>query len=153
MEGKIGKMTRKAEVLFSDGSRLSGNFFVSSTSPTHSGSESIWDMLTSERLYLPFQSDQGDILLIQIECIVMVLLVGNDEMNKDLPYTKTISDQVCFLTGETLEGKFYLDLPESRSRLSDFLNENIKFFYLEAQEKDYLVNSRFVKWVLPVSTE
>ena len=48
-----------------------------------------------------------------------------------------------------MEGTVYLDLPKSHSRLSDFLNYSKAFFCLEVGDRDYLVNSRFVKMVCP----
>ncbi len=78
----------------------------------------------------------------------MVLLEAN-EVSKDLTYQRQIPARVCFLSGENMEGTVYLDLPKSRSRLSDFLNYSKAFFYLEVGDKDYLVNSQFVKMVCP----
>jgi hypothetical protein len=58
-----------------------------------------------------------------------------------------IDAQIFFLSGNAIEGKVYLDLPERSSRMSDFLNNSKAFFYLEVDNKDYLINSRLIKMV------
>jgi len=152
MSFKVQKIRKKAELFLADGSNMAGNFFVSPQTPNHAGSESISDLLTNERIYIPFELNDGDVVLVQKESIVMILL-KESELNKDLPYLKSSRVTVLLLSGETLEGEVYLDLPQSRSRLSDFLNYSKEFFYLEVENQDYLVNSRFVKIVQPAMSE
>ena len=145
---KLETIKRRAEVFFSDGTSESGDFFLSPRSPNHAGPESIAEVLNGERSYIPLESGAEKIILVQKRSIVMVLLEG-DEVRKDLAYQRPIAAQVCFLSGENMEGTVYLDLPKSHSRLSDFLNYSKAFFYLEVGDKDYLVNSEFVKMVCP----
>jgi len=145
---KLDMIRRRGEVIFSDGTRESGDFFVSPSSASHTGRESIAELLNGERSYIPLESRAGEVVLLQKRSIVMVLLEA-DEMRKDLAYQRRITAQVRFLSGESMEGTVYLDLPKSHSRLSDFLNYSKAFFYLEVGDKDYLVNSQFVKMVCP----
>lgn len=146
MTFKIETIKKEAEVIFSDGSRLVGNFFVSPESPYHAGREFVSEVLISESRYVPFESKDRKIILLRKGCIEMILLKG-DGPNKEISYSKHIMAQIHFLSGKTIEGKVYLDLPESQSRLSDFLNNSKEFFYLEAGSKDYLINSRLIKMV------
>ena len=145
---KLEMVRRRAEVVFSDGTRQSGDFFLSPRSPNHAGRESMAELLNGERSYIPLESRAGKIILVQKRSIVMVLLEA-DEVRKDLAYQRQIAAQVRFLSGENMEGTVYLDLPRSHSRLSDFLNYSKAFFCLEVGDRDYLVNSRFVKMVCP----
>jgi CheY-like chemotaxis protein len=109
-------------------------------------------LVNGERSYIPLELGEGKIILVQKRSIVMVLLEAND-VRKDLAYQRQIAAQVCFLSGENMEGAVYLDLPKSHSRLSDFLNYSKMFFFLEVGDKDYLVNSQFVKMVCPSPPE
>ena len=110
------------------------------------------DLLVSEKTYLPFELDEGQIVLLQKECIVMIVLEDRD-MKKSIIYEQKIPAEVRFLSGESIEGKVYSDLPRNYARLSDFLNHSKTFFYLEVGDKDYLVNSRLVKAVRPMPSE
>lgn len=145
---EVAKIKKKAEVFFSDATAMAGNFFVAPQAPTHAGTESVADLLSNDRLYIPFETTDGRVLLIQKDCIVKILL-DEPDIDKNLPYLENTQAKVVFLSGESLEGKVYLDLPKSNSRLSDFLNYSREFFYLEVGKRDYLVNSHFVQYVQP----
>ncbi len=54
---------------------------------------------------------------------------------------------IHLLTGQTISGKVSFALPQTHSRLSDFLNSRETFFRLEVQGKNYLVQNRFVKLI------
>ncbi len=149
---KIETTKKRAEIICSDESSLNGSFFVALRAPTREGNELVLDLLVSEKTYIPFESDEGQIVLLQKECIVMIVLEDRD-MKKSITYEQKIPAEVSFLSGESIEGKVYSDLPRSHARLSDFLNNSKAFFYLEVGDKDYLVNSRLVKVVRPIPFE
>lgn len=140
---------KKAEVLFSDGSRLLGHFFVLLDTQGRLGAECLLDLLLDERSFLPFEGDEGEILLIQKGSVVMVISEGCEYL-KGIPYQKKMEARISLLSGQSLEAKVYSDLPQHRSRLSDFLNHSSKFFCVEVEGKEYLVNSRFIKSVEPI---
>jgi hypothetical protein len=50
---KLETIRRRAEVVFSDGTRESGNFFLSPRSPNHADRESVGELLNGERSYIP----------------------------------------------------------------------------------------------------
>lgn len=149
---QIETTKKRAEIICSDKSSLNGSFFVALRAPTREGNELVLDLLVSEKTYLPFELNEGQIVLLQKECIVMIVLEDRD-MKNSITYEQKILAEVSFLSGESIEGKVYSDLPRSHARLSDFLNHSKPFFYLEVGDKDYLVNSRLVKAVRPIPSE
>ena len=149
---KIKMIKKGAEVIFSDQSRLFGKFFVSPQSSTHAGNESVSDLLNNKKPYIPFELKEGEIVMLQKKCIVRIIL-EEKERNKGLTCQKQIMTQLCFLSGEAIDGKVCFDLPKSNSRLSDFLNYSGDFFYFDGKDSYYLVNSRFVKMVRPHFTK
>ena len=152
MELKIETTKKKAEVICCDESRLIGSFFVSLRAPRYEGKELVLDLLVSERTYLPFELDEGQIVLLQKSCIMAVVLKER-EMKISTSYQHEISAKVHLYSGKPIEGKVFSDLPKTHARLSDFLNQNKTFFYIKVGEKDYLVNSQFVKFVRPIPSE
>lgn len=152
MTFKIETIKKKADVFYTDGSRMSGSFFVSPVSPNRVGTEFVSELLAGDRNFIPFESENGNVVLLRKENIKMIYLeVG--ELSKDLPNSKQIKAQISFISGETIEGNVDYDLPESHSRLSDFLNSSNEFFYLKSNDKDYLVNSQFIKMVHQITPE
>lgn len=149
---KIETTKKRAEIICSDESSLNGSFFVSLRAPTREGNELVLDLLVSETIYLPFELDEEQIVLLQKECIVMLVLEDRD-MKKSITYKQKIPAEVSFLPGKSIKGQVYSDLPRSHARLSDFLNHSKPFFNLEVGDKDYLVNSRLVKAFRPIPFE
>ena len=143
---KIETTKKKAEIFFPDESHLDGFFFASPRAQVHEGCEFVFDLLTSERNALPFELMDGEMVVLQKHGVAMVALEGN-ELNKNLPSQEKIAVQVCFISGKTIEGYAYINLPKTHSRLSDFLNLHTEFFYLEVDDKDFLINSHFIKMV------
>lgn len=150
IELKIETLRKKAEVFFSDESRLEGCFFVAQLAPGYMRKECIIDLFTGERAYLPFETADGEILLLQKKNIVMVI-TEESELEGHLIYQQKLSAEVQFISGKTIRGNIYSDLPPNYLRLSDYLNQHTTFFLLDVDSKAHLVNSRFVKIVRPVS--
>ncbi len=146
MTYKINTTRKKADVIYTDGSRIRGCFFVSPLSHKHSGEELMSELLADERSFIPFKSEDGKVALLRKKNIKMIYLVEREQREYPLN-CKQIEARISFVSGETMEGKVYYDLPESQSRLSDFLNCGNEFIYFESNDKDYLVNTFFIKMV------
>jgi hypothetical protein len=144
---KIDKVKREAELTLSDGSRLKGSFFLYAQSPLREeGGELVFDVLNGEKRFIPMEAPGGDMVLIQKDCVVTAKL-AEKEWVADETYVKVIRVRVSLLSEAALDGKIFVDLPEERSRLSDFFNLHKGFFYLNVDGAQHLVNFRFVKTV------
>lgn len=150
MSFRIETVRKKAGVFFPDGSRIGGNFFVLPVSPIHGGAEMLSELLADERNFIPFEVEDGKIALLRKENIRMICVEEKEGDNNHLN-TRQIDVRLCFVSGETMQGTIHYELPESHSRLSDFLNGCDEFFHFESGDKSYLVNTRFIKTVCPDS--
>jgi len=148
MNLKLRTQKRQAETKFSDGHSICGHFFISPLSKGLPGNENVIELLNDDRSYIPFEIAEGVISLLQKESIVMVRMAVS-EMPKDLPYLSRISTKIFLLSGDILEGHVFIDLPKTHTRLSDFLNFSKKFFFIDVDEQDFLINTKFVKMVMP----
>jgi hypothetical protein len=148
MSLKLKTQKRQAEIMFSDGHSIGGHFFISPSPKGPAGSENVIEILNDDRSYIPFEIAEGEISLLQKGSIIMVRMAIS-EMPKDLPYLSRTSTKIFLLSGDILEGNVFIDLPKTRTRLSDFLNFSKRFFFIEVDEQDILVNTKFVKMVTP----
>lgn len=148
MSLKLKTQKRQAEIMFSDGHSIDGHFFISPSPKGLSGSENVIEILNDDRFYIPFEIAEGEISLLQKGSISMVRMAIS-EMPKDLPYLSRTSTKIFLLSGDILEGHVFNDLPKTRTRLSDFFNFSKRFFFIEVDEQDILVNTKFVKMVTP----
>ena len=145
---RLETIKKRAEVRMADGSHMSGSFFVSPESSISIGEETIYEILTGDRSYLPFEKDDGGVALLQKGSIEMIRLMER-ELDKDLPFHREIYARIFFLSGEAIEGFVFSDLPKSYLRLSDYVNLSKEFFYIQVGADDYLINSRWVKLLEP----
>lgn len=146
MQLKIETIKKRATVFFPEGSQMSGKFFVSSVSAFREGGELVTELLAQDRNYIPFESDQEEIVLLRKENMVMVHL-DEDAADNYLPGFKQVQVVIHLLTGQVISGKVSFALPETHSRLSDFLNSRETFFRLEVEERNYLIQNKFVKMI------
>jgi len=148
MSLKLRIQKRQAKIKFTDGHSICGHFFISPSPKEFSGSENVIDILNDDRSYIPFEIAVGEISLLQKEAIGVVRM-DLSEMPKDLPYLGRTSAKIFLLSGDILEGHVFINLPKSHTRLSDFLNFSKKFFFIDIDEQDFLINTKFVKMVMP----
>ncbi|MGD1972818.1 MAG: hypothetical protein PVH37_15885 [Desulfobacterales bacterium] len=148
MSLKLKTQKRQAEIMFSDGHSIGGHFFISPSPKGPAGSENVIEILNDDRSYIPFEIAEGEISLLQKGSIIMVRMAIS-EMPKDLPYLSRTSTKIFLLSGDILEGNVFIDLPKTRTRLSDFLNFSKRFFFIDVNEQDILVNATFIKMVTP----
>ena len=125
-----------------------GAFFVSVAAEDHTGTELISELLSRDRNYLPFElSETGEIVLLRKENIMMISIDEEEESDNFMPGYKQVRVNIQLLNGRLLGGKVSFALPETHSRLSDFLNSRDAFFRLEMDGKNHLVQNRFVKLI------
>jgi len=149
MQLKTETIKKKATVFFPENSQMVGYFFLSTLSAFRDGGEMVTELLAKDKNYIPFESDQGEIMLLRKENMMMVYL-EEDAADNYLPGYKQVTVVIHLLAGQLIKGKVSFALPETHSRLSDFLNSRDAFFRLEVDGKNYLVQNRFVKMIAPV---
>ena len=145
---KIQMIRKQVEIVFEDGSRTEGFFFLSPTSAHRLGSESIEELLNSDRTYLPLERSREEVVLVSKHAIVTVLAKERETEITPLGPTR-IAAEVVLRSGETLRGGICHDLPETHSRLSDYLNRSGPFFHIDTASGDCFVASAFVKLIRP----
>ena len=141
---KIEKFRCRANVHFSTGGSLDVHFFLGYQAETHPGSETLLDVLNSERTFVPIEDIlMNEVLLIGKTRIVYLelpeagaVLQGKDLM--ELPVT------VELVNGETLRGSFLTDLPPESRRASDYLNLMSRYICLQSQPHWLVINKGYV---------
>jgi hypothetical protein len=146
MELKVETIKKKAVVHFPDNQQMTGFFFVSAISAFRDGGELVSELLARDRNYIPFEYEDGEIALLRKENIMMVY-IEEDPADNEMPGYKQVPVVIHLLSGQTISGLVSFALPQTHSRLSDFLNSREAFFRLEVQGKNFLVQNRFVKLI------
>ena len=142
---KIKTVKKRATIFLIGGATLEGAFFLSPVSQYHPGEETLLELLGNEREYVPFETGQG-VVIINKKNIVKILLDKREKAFQCGSHTDMhIVIHLC--DGGTVEGKVYYSMPETHSRLSDFLNDSKEFFQLFADGHAFLINAHRVNFI------
>lgn len=143
---KLKMIKKQVQVVFEDGAKLEGAFFLSPSSARHWGAESLEEVLNGDRKFLPMELGPERVVLLSKSAVMMV-----STKEKDAEVTPRgsieIQAQVVFRSGQTIDGIVYQDLPVTHSRLSDYLNRSEAFFPIVVDSRDCFVASAFVRLI------
>ena len=143
MEMKVDKFRNKARIMLSDGKRLEVNFFLSHHSAHHSGSETIFDVLSSQLSFIPLEDIHTNEVIFAAKAQIMSVELLHREVVSSL-YLRELQVQVALLNGEVIHGQILIDMPQTKPRLSDFLNLSHGFLYIQRQEGDIILSKSHI---------
>ena len=133
---KVVKFKQRGTILFSTQGSLDVNLFLSYQAEAHAGQENILDLLNSKRAFIPVEDVlTNEILLIGKTRIVHVTLDDRNEGN-EAPGQVELPVILELLSGETVEGSLFTDLPDGKKRLSDYLDLSGQFICLRQEKSD-----------------
>ena len=143
MKMKVDKFRNKATVVLNHGKRLDVNFFLSHHSAHHSGSETIFDVLSSQVSFIPLE----DIHTVEIIFVAKAQILSVELLDREVVsslHLRELQIQIDMLNGEIIHGEILMDMPQAQPRLSDFLNLPHNFLYVHREQGDMIVNKRYI---------
>jgi hypothetical protein len=141
---KIEKFKQKATICFSTEGALDVHFFLAYRAENHPGAETILDVLNSEKTFIPLEDIlTNEILLIGKTEIMYVSMPSGEQVTADFE-AMAIPVRAELLNGEIMEGRFFVDLPPDKLRLSDFLNYTPQFVSLWVDAKNLILNKSYI---------
>ena len=148
MEGsaplKIEKFKCRANVHFSTGGSLDVHFFLAHEAGTHPGPETLLDVLNSDRTFVPIEDILMDELLLIGKTRIVYLELPEAEAVLQEKGLVELPVTVELVTGETLKGYFFTDLPPESRRASDYLNIMPQYIFLQSNPKWLVINKGYV---------
>jgi hypothetical protein len=137
---KVEKFKCRARIFFSTEGSLDVHFFLAHKAETHPGSETVLDVLDSEKTFIPLEDIlTNEILLVGKTEIMYVELSGEDAPQRPQKALE-IPVRVELLNGEIMEGSFFSDLPPDKLRLSDYLSYTPRFVLLWGGRTYHILN-------------
>jgi hypothetical protein len=143
-EFRVEKLRIEAVIHLSNGTRITGDFFVAQASPTLFGQERVAELLNSESGFVPFEVRESGgprTALLNREHIVTVAVRDHEARRVpgyDLATTRTVS--VLMSDGRQILGSVRVYRPEGRDRLSDWARHGERFRYIESSDATFIVN-------------
>lgn len=144
---RFEKHRAQAVVTLVSGETVRGWFFVGG-SASHSGPESVAELLNSESGFLPFEIERGDgtaTVLYNRSHLIFAEVFQHEERN-DPSYTVAMPRDVSLLLsdGKRIDGAIRVYRPEGRDRLSDWARQPEVFRYVETADATFIVNAAHV---------
>lgn len=141
---QLKKDKHRATLCFRDGKKQEVNFFLRRFAEAHSGKELIIDVLNSKATFIPLEDIKtGDIIFVNKARVMSIELYERDLPDETMLDSKVVV-HVELINGETLMGGFLIEMPQERSRVSDYLNFSPAFVYLCSDTGDIIINKAFV---------
>jgi hypothetical protein len=141
---RVEKIKRKVTLCRSDGMKLDVNFFLSPYAEEHSGRELILDVLNSNLAFSPVEDIRTGAIFFLNKGGIMFLEIPERDLGEETVLNPEKSVQVELTNHEILNLTLFMEMPEERSRISDYLNFSPGFIYLCGKEKDLILNKSFV---------
>jgi len=130
-----------------------GELFLSLFSKNHSGPETALDFMNSpERFFVLQLEADPPVRMMNKDRIAEIEISAEDELGKrDLSRAGAKEEpmEVRFNSQISLNGNAYVELPPTKSRLIDFLNQEDKFFLLRTGQTVHIINRRQISFVTP----
>jgi hypothetical protein len=138
---RVEKYRSDAVVMLTNGTCITGHFFLAQASPLIAGRERVGDLLNAEIGFFPFEDDSGKTVLYNRDHIITVE-VFDDEAKREAGYAMAATRTVwlSLSNGQRLQGTVRIYRPEGRDRLSDWARHGPRFRYVETTYSTFLVN-------------
>jgi hypothetical protein len=144
---RFEKHQTAASLVLSTGTIRVGHVFVVSSLTTHGGPERVGDLLNDEHGFFPFQHGDGTTGQYNRAHVVLVKLPsGLAEEELDPGYDVAIRREITLLlsTGATIDGTLLVNGPPGHERLSDYVRNTKRFWYIVTPEGTVIVNSEHI---------
>lgn len=142
-ERRIETATRAALLVLSNGRQLAGELFLQLVSPHHGGAQRVGELLNGEEPFIPLRHE-GTISLVNLGQVVSVQVDREQELDPLL--LLGTHHQVVFETvlGHRFGTEVHVNLPGSRGRVKDFLNDPARFVPCLLPDQVLYLNPRFL---------
>jgi hypothetical protein len=136
-------------VFQADGSVMKGVVFLSASAYSHTGQQSLLDLMRGPGDFFPFCTDAGAFCVANKQTITHIRVDPPTEASTYEPLGEREDVDIKFVGGEQLSGTVTIEGPDGRNRLFDFFNSMKDYFLLQNQEAYYLVNVKQIRNVNP----
>lgn len=145
---RVDKREQPIALYLSDKVVQQGIVFLSPFASTHSGEETLLDLLREKEPFFPFRDQEGRFLLVNKNAVTHVAFRASQPQTP--PWGTPLKVRITFFGGERIEGTIILNMPDGKNRLLDYINAAPGFFALEGDDVQYVANGNLVREISPL---
>ena len=128
--------------------------FLSRSARLHAGHETIFDLVTSEKPFLPTYPQSGVVLFRKDQLSWIQIhdpLEHEESFFETAEYARRLPVHLVFADGSELRGSFVVVAPDASSRVSDIVNAAERsWVHFEDEQGHYLINLARLRSITPV---
>jgi len=151
-EYRVAKRELTAEVTVAGEKPAILKLFLAERTRAHAGDERPSDLLNGPDPFLPAVDRKGRLRLLRRDAVVVITVPADHEPGSEatetagapLPSSRHADVEVILESGDAIRGTVEYDMPESRSRLLDFLNREDRCLAVRHKGQVHLVNKRHI---------
>jgi hypothetical protein len=157
-EYRVAKKEVMAEVTVAGEKPAVLTLFLAGRTRHHAGDERPSDLLNGPDAFLPAIDRKGKPRLLRRDAVIVITVPAAHEPGAEgpeaeaapLPSSRHAEVEVILVGGAAIRGTVEYDMPESRSRLLDFLNREDRCLAVRHAGQVHLVNKRHIARVNPL---
>lgn len=151
-EYRVAKKELTAHVTIAGEKPAVLRLFLAGRTRLHAGDERPSDLLNGPDTFLPALDRKGKLRLLRRDAVVVITVPAAEEPGAErpgadgppLPSPRHAEVEVILESGAAIRGTVEYDMPETRSRLLDFLNREDRCLAVRHAGQVYLVNKRHI---------
>jgi hypothetical protein len=143
-EYRVAKKEVTAEVTVAGEKPAVLTLFLAGQTQHHAGDERPSDLLNGPDMFLPAIDRKKRLRLLRRDAVVVITVPSEHEPEAALPSHLHAEVEVVLVSGAVIRGTVEYDMPESRSRLLDFLNREERCLAVRQAGQVHLVNKRHI---------
>ncbi len=138
-ERRLATEAVAATLHMAGGGRIDGELFLQLVSPHHGGRQRVGELLNDEETFIPVRA--GDkVVLVNLDQVVSVSVDRSEEDEALLTLGEHHRARFVLTDGRALSADVYVNLPESRGRVKDYLNQKKRFLTCLLKERVVYLN-------------
>lgn len=143
-ELRVPTVTVDVDVIYADGDELSGRIFLPALASRHEGPMRADEWINDRIPFFPLLQEGTDrASLLNKDRVLVMHVPGMQPMNPEASDIPTSQVRV-HIAGRAFEGMFHIDLPETKSRAQDYLNQSERFVALYDAQGCRLIRRIFI---------
>ncbi len=135
-----------ATLHLANGDVLRGELFLQLVSPRHGGRQRVGELLNDEECFIPVRTP-AKVVLVNLDQVVSVTVARSEQEEGLLTLGEHHRVRFVLGDGRSLAADIFVNLPESRGRVKDFLNQKARFLCCLQPDRVIYVNPTFLQMV------
>jgi len=140
---RLETLARRIELQLANGERLKGEVFLQLVGSRGLGAQRVGELLGSEDCFLPVRSN-GRVTLVNLRQVVSLTVAAEDEADELSRLGEQYEVKVRTAVGEQFAATIFVNLPNDRGRVKDFLNQRLRFLPFFCDRNVVYLNFRYI---------